>query len=81
MTESGQIDLPPGWRWDAVASGVDLRVVASGRKYIVAGAGILAALALSRAMVQWNSVAVSPWLILSVILGAVALWCAVKSGI
>jgi len=77
MTESGQLDLPPGWRSDAVAGGVDLRVVASGRKYIVAGAGILAALALSRAMVQWNSAAVSPWLILSVILGAVALWCAV----
>jgi hypothetical protein len=77
MTESGQLDLPPGWRSDAVAGGVDLRVVASGRKYIAAGAGTLAAMAVSRAMVQWNSAAVRPWLTLGVILGAVALWCAV----
>jgi len=77
MMESGQLNLPPGWRSDAVAGGVDLRVVASRRKYVVAGAGILAALAVSRAVVHWNSAAVTPWLILSVLLGAVALWCAV----
>jgi hypothetical protein len=77
MTESDQLALPSGWRSDGVAGGVDLRVVASGRKYVVAGAGILAALAVSRAMVQWNRPAVMPWLILSVILGAVTLWCAV----
>lgn len=77
MTESGQLDLPPGWRSDALAGGVDLRVVASRRKYVVAGAGILAALAASRAWVHWNSAAVTPWLILSVLLGALALWCAV----
>jgi len=76
MTDSGQLDLPPGWRSDAVAGGVDLRIVASGRKYIVAGAGILAALAVSRVIVRWNSAAVSPWLILSFILSAFALWCA-----
>lgn len=77
MTESGQLDLPPGWRSEAVAGGVDLRVVASRRKYIVAGAGILAVLAASRAIVHWNSTAVTPWLIFSFLLGAVALWCAV----
>src|SRR5215469_16582708 len=77
MTESSQLNLPSGWRSNAVAGGVDLRVVASRRKYVVAGAGILAALAVSRAVVHWNSAAVTPWLILSVILGAVALWCAV----
>src|SRR5215469_12229356 len=77
MMESGQLDLPLGWRSEAVAGGVDLRVVASGRKYIVAGAGILAALAISRTTAQSNSSAVTPWLILSVVLGAVALWCAV----
>jgi hypothetical protein len=77
MRESGQLDLPPGWRSDAVAGGVELRVVASRHKYVVAGAGILAALAVSRAMVQWKTAAATPWLILSVILGSVALWCAV----
>src|SRR5215470_11488866 len=77
MTESGQLELPPGWRSDAVTDGVDLRVVSSGRKYVVAGAGILAALAASRAMVHGNSATATPWLVLSAILGAVALWCAV----
>ena len=76
MTESGQLNLPPGWRSNAVAGGVDLRVVASRRKYVVAGAGILAVLAASRAMLYWNSASVMPWLILSALLGAFALWCA-----
>jgi hypothetical protein len=75
--ESGQSDLPSGWRSDAVAGGVDLRVVSSGRKYIVAVAGILGILAGLRAIVQWNSAAVKPWLILALPLSAVALWCAV----
>jgi len=75
--ESDQSDLPSGWRSDAVAGGVDLRVVSSGRKYIVAVAGILGILAGLRAIVQWKSAAVKPWLILTVILIAVALWCAV----
>jgi len=43
--ESDQSDLPSGWRSDAVAGGVDLRVVSSGRRYIVAVAGILGILA------------------------------------
>ena len=76
MTESGQSDLPPGWCSGVVAGGVDLRVVSSGRKYIVAAAGILGVLAGLRAIVNWNSAAVGPWLILTVILSAVALWCA-----
>ena len=76
MTESGQFDLPPGWHSDAVAGGVDLRVGASRRKYMVAGAGILAALAGSRAVAHWNSAAATTWLILTVLLGAFALWCA-----
>src|SRR5215467_7529385 len=77
MTESGLPSLPAGWRSDAVAGGVNLRVVSSGRKYVVAGAGTLAALAASRAMVHWNSAALTPWLKLSVIFAAVALWCTV----
>ena len=77
MTESGQLSLPPGWHSDAVAGGVDLRVVASRRKYVVAGAGILAALGASRVMVHWNTPAATPWLILRILLGALALWCAV----
>jgi hypothetical protein len=75
--ESGQSDLPPGWCSNAVADGVDLRVVSSGRKYIVAAAGILGVLTGLRTIVQWNSAAVGAWLILTVILSAVALWCAV----
>jgi len=75
--ESVQSDLPSGWRSDAVAGGVDLRVVSSGRKYIVAVAGILGIFAGLRTIVQWNSAAVKPWLILAVILITVALWCAV----
>jgi len=76
MTESSQFDLPRGWRSDLVAGGVDLRVVSSGREYVVVGVGILAVLAGLRTIVQWNTSAEAPWLILTVILGAVALWCA-----
>ena len=54
MTESGLLDLPPGWRSDAVAGSVDLRVVSSGRKYTVAAAGILGLQAGLRAMTHWN---------------------------
>jgi len=51
--------------------------VSSGRKYVVAVAGILGVLTGLRTIVQWNSAAVRPWLIHTVILSAVALWCAV----
>ena len=76
MTVSGQLDLPPGWRSDAVAGGVDLRVVSSGRKYIVAAGGILGVLAGLRAISHWNSTSAAPWLLVAAILIAVALWCA-----
>src|SRR5262245_14126971 len=80
MTEPASLNpppgnLPPGWRSDEVAGGVDLRVVSSGRGYISAGAGILAVLAASRTLVHWNSGAVTPWLVLTVFLSAVTLWC------
>jgi len=75
-TASGQSDLPRGWRSDAVAGGVDLRVVSSGRKYIVAAAGILGVLTGLRAISQWNSAGRTPWLVVTVLLGAVGLWCA-----
>jgi hypothetical protein len=77
IRESGQSDPPAGWRSDAVAGGVDLRVMSPGRKYIVAAAGILGVLAGLQAIVHWNSTSVRPWLILTVILSTVALWCAV----
>ena len=76
MTESEQLELPPGWQSDAVAGGVDLRVVSSGRKYIVAAAGIFGALAGLRAISHWNSASATPWLIVTAILTALALWCA-----
>ena len=76
MTESGQLDLPPGWRSDAVSGGVDLRVVSSGRNYIVAAAGIFGVLAGLRAMSHWNSASAMPWLVVAAILTAFALWCA-----
>lgn len=76
MTVSGQLDLPPGWRSDAVAGGVDLRVVSSGRKYIVAAGGILGVLAGLRAISHRNSTSAAPWLLVAAILIAVALWCA-----
>ena len=76
MTESAESDLPPGWRSDLVAGGVDLRVVSSGRKYIVAVAGILGVLAGLRAISHWNSASATPWLLVTAILIALALWCA-----
>ena len=76
MTESGQLDLPSGWRSDAVAGGVDLRAVTSGRKYIVAAAGIFGVLAGLRAISHWNSASATPWLVVAAILTALALWCA-----
>lgn len=76
MPESEQLDLPPGWRSDVVAGGVDLRVVSSGRKYIVATAGILCVLSGLQAMSHWNSTSAAPWLVVTAILAAFALWCA-----
>lgn len=76
MTESGQLDLPPGWRSDVVVGGVDLRVASSGRKYIVATAGILGVLSGLQAMSHWNSTSATPWLVVTAILTAFALWCA-----
>ena len=76
MTVSGQLDLPPGWRSDAVAGGVDLRVVSPGRKYIVAAGGILGVLAGLRAISHWNSTSATLWSLVAAILIAVALWCA-----
>lgn len=74
--ESGQLGLPPGWRSDAVAGGVDLRVVSSGRKYIVVAAGLFGVLAGYRAISHWNSANATPWLVVTAILTAFALWCA-----
>jgi hypothetical protein len=76
ITESRQLALPPGWRSDAVAGGVDLRVVSSGRKYIVAAAGFFGVLAGLRAISHWNSVRATPWLVVAAILTALPLWCA-----
>ena len=76
MTESGQLELPPGWQSDAVADGVDLRVVSSGREYIVAATGIFGVLAGSRVISHWNSSSATPWLVVTAILTALALWCA-----
>ena len=76
MTESGQLKPPPGWQSDTVAGGVDLRVVSSGRKYIVAAAGIFGGLAGLRAISHWNSARPTPWLVVTAILAALALWCA-----
>jgi hypothetical protein len=75
-TESGQLDLPSGWRSDAVAGGVDLRVATSGRKYIIAAAGIFGVLAGLRAISHWNSASATPWLVVAALLTALALWCA-----
>ena len=74
--ESGQLKPPPGWQSDTVAGGVDLRVVSSGRKYIVAAAGIFGGMAGSRAISHWNSAGPTPWLVVTAILAAFALWCA-----
>ena len=76
LTESVQSDLPPGWRSDAVAGGVDVRVVSSRRKYIVAAAGIFGALAGLQTISRWNSASATPWLVVTAILTALALWCA-----
>lgn len=76
MTESGQLELPPGWQSDTVEGGVDLRVVSSGRKYIVAAAGISGVLAGLRAIAHWNSAPPTFWLVVTAILAAFALWCA-----
>ena len=76
MTEPGQLGLPPGWRSDAVADGVDLRVVSSGRKYVVAAAGSFGVLAGSRTISHWNSASATPWLVVTAILTAFAIWCA-----
>jgi hypothetical protein len=76
MTESGLLDLPPGWRSDAVAGSVDLRVVSSGRKYTVAAAGILGLQAGLRAITHWNGASATPCLVVTAILTALALWCA-----
>ena len=75
-TESVRLDLPSGWRSDTVAGGADLRVVSSGRKYIIAGAGIFGFLAGLRTISHWNSASATPWLVVSVMLTALALWCA-----
>ncbi len=76
VTEAGPLDLPPGWRADAVAGGVNVRVVSSGRKYIVAVAGIFAVLAGWRTISHWKSASAMPWLVVTAILTALALWCA-----
>ena len=76
IAESGQLKPPPGWQSDTVAGGVDLRVVSSGRKYIVAAAGISGVLAGLRAISHWHSASSTPWLVVTAILAALALWCA-----
>ena len=76
LTESGQLKPPAGWQSDAVAGGVDLRVASSGRKYIVAAAGVFSVLAGLRAISHWNSAHPTPWLVVTAILAAFAFWCA-----
>ena len=80
MSASESPSLPLGWYADhAVTGGVDLRVVAPRRKYVVAGAAILAVLAGWRTFVNWQLApkeSVAPWLGISVLLGLLAVWCA-----
>jgi hypothetical protein len=70
------LNLPPSWQSNEVAGGVNLRVVSSGRRYISVGAGVLFVLAAAKTIVQWSGGAVTPWLVLTILLSATALWCA-----
>jgi hypothetical protein len=73
-------NLPLGWTADNLTGrGVDLRLSPTSRRlFIVAGAATLAVFAGWRAFVHWDSPgALTPWLVLSVLLILLALWCAV----
>ena len=79
MTRSGFLNLPPGWESEETANGADLRVISRGRRYISVAAAVLALLAATRTLAHWGHGAANsaaPWLALTFILGAFALWCA-----
>ena len=74
------VDPPPGWQAEQTSDGVDLRVVSqSQRRYVTAGAGVIAALFGLRALIQWNrgaAAGVTPWLALATFFCLFALWMA-----
>lgn len=79
MTASSFLRLPLGWQFEETATGVNLCVASRGRRFISVTAGLFAVLAGIRTLAYWNHRAPSsavPWLALTLILAAFALWCA-----
>lgn len=80
MSDTETRNPPSGWTVDETSGpGVDLRVDATGRGYLVMGAAALAILVASRALFHWNSLpreSLALWLVLTAILAFFALWCA-----
>jgi hypothetical protein len=72
--------LPAGWRASrAAGGGVDLRLVARGRRGLALGLAVLAVIAGWRAFVNWQiapGASATPLLIIALALGFFAIWCA-----
>lgn len=80
MPTSESPSLPLGWDFNRAAlGGVDLRVVARGRRYLVSGLAVLAIMAAWRTLVNWKTVpagSAAPWFGITLLLGLLAIWCA-----